>query len=156
MPEGTTGMKYFEEFTPGDTETTEGYQVTVEEIIDFAMKWDPQPMHTDPDAAKASGFGGLVASGVHLIAMAVRLLVTRPTHAAVIGALGVDQLRFLHPARPGDVVKVTIECMEARPSSTKADRGVVRSRVTLRNQRGEDLLTYVDALLVARRPAAAG
>ena len=149
-------MKYFEEFTPGDAETTEGYQVTAEEIIDFARKWDPQPMHTDPDAALASGFGGLVASGVHLIAMTVRLLVTRPTHASVIGALGLDQFRFLHPVRPGDVVRVTIECLGARPSSTKPDRGVVRSRVTLRNQRGEDLLTYVDALLVARRPDAAG
>lgn len=146
-------LKYLEDFTPGETETIDGYLVTTEEIIDFAKKWDPQPMHIDPKAAQTSNYGGLIASGAHLIAIAVRQLVARPARIATIGVLGLDQVRFLEPARPGDVIRLVRECIEARPSNSRSDRGVVRNQVTLSNQHDKRLLTYTDALLVARYPS---
>jgi acyl dehydratase len=146
-------VKYLEDFRPGTNETIDGYLLTAEEMIDFAKKWDPQPMHTDPEAAKGSNYGGLIASGAYLMAIAVHQLVTGPVRVATIGALGLDEVRFLEPARPGDVISVTSECIETRLSNSKPDRGVVRNRITLCNQRGKTLLSYIDTLLVARRPA---
>jgi acyl dehydratase len=145
-------MKYLEDFTLGETEIIDGYLITAEEIISFAQKWDPQPMHTDPKVAQTSSFGGLIASGVHLIAIAVHQLVTSPTPVATIGAVGVDHLRFLEPGRPGDVVRVSSECIEVRPSNSNPDRGVVRNKVILVNQDGKHLLSYVAILLISRRP----
>lgn len=143
--------RYFEDFTVGEIETIDGYRITVEEMIDFAKKWDPQPMHIDPEAAKASRHGGLIASGAYLMAISVHQLVTLPMPTATIGALGVDEMRFLGPARPGDTITVTRECLDVHPSKSKPDRGVVRNRITLSNQDGKPLLTYIDTLLIARR-----
>jgi len=146
-------MKYFEDFVVGETETIGGYLITAEEIVTFAQKWDPQPMHVDSEMAQASSFGGLIASGVHLIAIALHQLITRPTRVAIIGALGLDKLRFLEPARPGDVIKLTRECIKTHPSNSKPDRGVVRNKITLTNQDGKHLLNYIDTILVERRPS---
>lgn len=145
-------MKYFEDITLGESESIDGYVITAEEITEFARKWDPQPMHVDPNAAQKSNFGGLIASGAHLIAIVVRQLVTSSTPIAVIGALGLDEVRFLEPVRPGDVIRLTRECIEVSPSTSKPDRGVVRNRITLSNQHGKRVLSYVDTLLVLRRP----
>ena len=146
-------MRYLEDFKPGETETIDGYLLTEEEIISFAQKWDPQPMHIDPEAAKTSHFGGLIAAGAHLMAIGVHQLYARPTRPAVIGVMGLDHVRFLEPARPGDLIALLRECIEVRPSRSKPDRGVVRNRVTLINQHGKSLLRYEDTILVLRRPS---
>lgn len=145
-------MKYFEDFREGETATTRGYELGASEIIDFARRWDPQPMHIDPAAASALPQGGIIASGAHLLAISVRQLVTQHDQVAVIAGLSWDEVRFLHPAHPGDVLSLTRECIEVRPSRSKSDRGIVRNRITLRNQDDDELLSYVDTLLVARRP----
>ena len=145
------GKKYFEDFIPGKIETLGTHSVTSEEIIEYAEKWDPQPLHIDPDAAKESDFGGLIASGSHVFAIAVRLLVIQKPQVAIIAALECDKVRFTHPVRPGDVLTLYGECVETRPSRSKADRGVVRTRITLINQNGEQVLSFIDIILVLKR-----
>jgi acyl dehydratase len=145
-------MKYFEDFVDGETEVKDGHLLTAEEIIAFARQWDPQPQHLDPEAAAALPLGGLIAAGTHLLSLCVRTLVTGQTRIAVIAAMGWDEVRFLAPARPGDLLTLTRTCLEARPSASKPDRGVVRNRITLANQHGQEVLSFVDAILVRRGP----
>lgn len=149
-------MKYFEDFASGETEVKDGWPLAEAEMIAFARQWDPQPQHVDPQAARDLPLGGLIAAGTHLLALCVRLLVTGQTRIAVIAAMGWDQVRFLAPARPGDVLTLTRTCLEARPSASKPDRGIVRNEITLTNQRGQAVLSFVDTILVRRGPGPEG
>ncbi len=151
--DGIMTRKYFEEFRVGEQRTAGEYLVTEEEIIEFASKWDPEPFHVDRDAAQASVFAGLTACGSHIIAIRTWLIHRLPNKAHVLAGLGIDELRFAAPVRPGDRLSLTIECVEARPSSSKPDRGIVRSLLTVANQKGETVLTSNEAVLVARRGA---
>jgi acyl dehydratase len=148
-------MKYFEDFASGETEVKDGWPLTEAEIIGFARQWDPQPQHVDPEAAKALPLAGLIAAGTHLLALCVRQMVTGQKRIAVIAAMGWDEVRFLAPARPGDVLTLTRTCLEARASASKSDRGIVRNEITLTNQHGQAVLRFVDAILVRRRPGPA-
>lgn len=145
--------QYFEDFVPGEVITLGSYPVSSDEILDYANKWDPQPLHMDPEAAKSTPFGGLIACGTHVFAISVRLLVTQKTPVAVIAALGLDEVRFSHPVRPGDVLTLIRECLEVRPSKSKSYRGIVRNNIRLVNQNGEQVLSYIDTILVAKRSA---
>ena len=146
-------MKYLEDFVLGEVEKVGEHLLTQEDIIEYAKKWDPQFFHTDPEAAKKSVFKGLTAAGTHLIAITVLHLVTHQPRVSVLAALGWDEVRFLNPARPGDAVTLSRECLEIRPSTSKPDRGVVRNRLTLSNQKGNVLLCYIDTIMVAKRPS---
>ncbi len=145
--------KYFEDFQVGERATFGAHLVTREEIVEFAAKWDPQPFHLDEEAAAASSFGGLAASGAHVVAITVSLIVARDVQVATIAALGWDEVRFLAPVRPGDVLSLVHECLETRASRSKPDRGIVKNRIVALNDRGEPVLSYTDTILVARRPA---
>jgi len=120
----------------GEVEKIGEYKLTQEDIIEFGKKWDPQFFHVDPAAAKQSIFSGLVAAGVHLIAITVLQLVTHQPQVSVLAGLGWDEVRFLAPARPGDILTLLRECIKIRPSTTKLDRGIVKNRLTFRNQNG--------------------
>jgi acyl dehydratase len=146
-------LKYFEDFGVGEVEKVGEYKLSQEEIIEFGKKWDPQFFHIDPMAADQSVFSGLVAAGTHLIAITVLQLVTHQSKVAVLAGLGWDEVRFVGPARPGDILTLFRECIEIRPSTSKLDRGVVRNRLTLNNQNGQPLLIYADIILVAKRPS---
>ena len=126
--------------------------VDAEAIRAFAAQYDPQPFHLDEAAARSSVFGRLVASGWHTMALTMRLLVEGGLQPAwgLIG-LGADELRWPRPVEPGDVLQVEWEVIEARPSTSKPDRGIARFRITTRNQRGEVVLTLVTTVLVPRR-----
>jgi acyl dehydratase len=127
--------------------------VTREEIKRFASEFDPQPYHLDEDAAEHSVFGGLVASGWHTAAMAMRLAVaTRPFGPHPLLGLGVDQLRWLAPVRPDDVIHLEGEVVELTPSRSKP-QGIVRIKWTAFNQRGERVYTFNPIAIVPRRPA---
>ncbi len=145
-------MKYFEDFSPGETEVKNGWPLTEADIIEYARQWDPQPQHVDPEAARALPLGGLIAAGTHLLSLCVRLLVTGAERIAVIAAMGWDEVRFLEPARPGDLLTLSRRCLEARPSASKPDRGIVRNEIILANQHGRPVLRLVDTILVRRRP----
>lgn len=144
-------MKYFEDFGLGEVEKVGEYKLTQEDIIEFGKKWDPQFFHIDPTAAEQSIFSGLVAAGARLIAITVFQLVTHQPQLSVLAGLGWDEVRFLGPARPGDTLTLFRECIEIRPSKSNLDRGIVKNRLTLRNQNGQPLVMYVDTILVARR-----
>ena len=147
-------MKYFEDYVVGDYVQGGSYMVTKDEIVAFAREYDPQPFHIDEEAAKASVFGGLTASGFHTVAIQGKLIHALPDKGAVIAGLGWDEVRFANPVHVGDTLTLHLVCIETRPSTSKPDRGVVRSSITLRNQRGEDVLTSIHSILVKRRDTA--
>jgi acyl dehydratase len=149
-------MKYFEDFRVGERATAAAeYLVTEAEIIEFGTRFDPQPFHTDPVAAKASIFGSLVASSVHLFAMSVSFSRHLGAPTAAVSALGFDEMRMLAPARPGDRLFLRSETLMTRPSQSRPECGIVESRSELFNQRDETVMTYRGAFLVLRREASA-
>jgi acyl dehydratase len=150
------GDLYFEDFRPGREFRTDGATITESQILDFALAFDPQPFHLDAEAAKATIFGGLIASGFHTMALTFRLFAqTRALAACSLGSPGVDELRWLRPVRPGDTLRATVTVQEQRPSTSKPDRGIVRLHWTALNQRDEPVLTMTSMQLVRRRPPAA-
>jgi len=146
---------YFEDFEPGDAHEFPGrYTFTREAMIDFARQYDPQPFHMDEAAASRSIYGGLIASGWQTVGVTFRLAVEGLIgRTASMGSPGVEEVRWLRPVRPGDTVKVRAEVLDARPSQSKPDRGLVRVRYETSNQRDELVLTMVGLGLFGRRPA---
>jgi acyl dehydratase len=127
--------------------------VTREDIKRFAAEFDPQPYHLDEAAAEQSALKGLAASGWHTAAVAMRLVVeTRPFGPHPVLGFGVDELRWLAPVRPGDVIHLEGEVMELTPSRTKP-QGTVRLKWTAFNQRGEPVYTLTPIAAVPRRPS---
>jgi acyl dehydratase len=126
------------------------YLITAEEIKEVAARWDPQPFHMDEAAGEASHFGGLVGSGLHALAVSIRLGTEEVPRTAAIAGLGIDLLRFLAPLRPGDRLTQTDEIIETRLSGSRPDWGIVRGRRSLRNQDGVEVMTYVVTWAVAR------
>jgi acyl dehydratase len=145
-------MTYFEDLTVGQRESFGTYEVTESEIVDFAERYDPQPMHVDPEAARESMFGGLVASGWHTAAMCMRLLVENSlADSAAMGSPGVDELRWHEPVRPGDELVVETEILRKRPSESRPDRGLVRVDVAVRNGEGTLVMSMESLVLWKRR-----
>ena len=148
--------RWLEDFHPGDVAEFGDYAMTEEEIRGFAGSYDPQVFHTDPEAAKASIYGGLIASGWHTVGVMMRLAVDNfiPANAS-LGSPGIDELRWLQPVRPGDRLRVRITVQEVQPSRSKPDRGIVRLLMETLNQRGEVVMTVRGMNLYRRRPATA-
>jgi acyl dehydratase len=143
---------YFEDFKPGDRFDSPGVTVTESMIIDFALAYDPQPFHLDSRAAAASHFGGLVASGVQTLALGFRAFLQLGLFSACgMGSPGLDELRWLRPVRPGDTLRSEVEVVEAQPSRSKPDRGMLVMAFKIRNQRDEDVLTMRTMQLTRRR-----
>jgi len=144
--------KYLDDFRVGDVAYSKPIEVTKDEIIAFGRAYDPQPAHTDPAAAAAGPFGGLVASGLLTTALVLREPVEagRYGHVPIVG-LGIDRLEWLQPVRPGDRLTIRWEVIEVKASATKPDRGVVRLHAAAANQRGETVLTMVTAIVVPKR-----
>lgn len=134
--------RYFEDYVPGVVCVYGAIAIAETEIIDFARCYDPQPMHTDADAATRGPYGGLIASGWHTIALVMRVLVERYlSHVASIVSPGIDEVRWKAPVRPGDVLRVRVTVEEASLSRSKPDRGLVRTHVETLNQRDEIVLS---------------
>ena len=145
---------YFEDFVPGRVFELGTIGVTADEIIEFASKYDPQPFHIDPVAARATPFGGLIASGWHTCALYMRLLFDGLLHdSSSQGSPGMDELRWLAPVRPGDRLSATSTVVEATPSATKPNRGTVILRSEMTNQDGVVVLRMVGRGMYGRRPA---
>jgi acyl dehydratase len=145
----------FEDFIPGEVTTFGAYEVTKAEVIDFASQFDPQPFHLDEEAGRASMLGGLAASGWHSCSILMRLMFDGFMNGSTsIGSPGIDEVRWLKPVFPGDVLSVRQEILEARPSASKPDRGVVRFRFQLMNQKGEVVMEQTNPIFFARRQSA--
>ncbi len=143
---------WFEDLPVGWRSRVGTWSLGRDEVVSFASRWDPQPFHVDEDAARESLYGGLTASSLHLFAICTRLFFDHEARIAVLAMLGKDAVRFPKPARPGDVLAYDTECIEARPSRSQPDRGIVRLRDTVTNPSGEVVMTQEVTLLVARRP----
>jgi acyl dehydratase len=147
--------RYLEDLEVGERWTSAPIAITQEDIINFGLSFDPQPFHTDPEAAAAGPFGGLVASGWHLASMAMRVSV----EARIFGDLpvvgvGVDELRWLQPVKVGDVLTVERELVEIITLPDKPKRGIAKARLELKNQRGEVVMRMYGLSSVPKRPAA--
>jgi acyl dehydratase len=149
----SSDARYLEDLTVGERRAAGEFIVTEEESVAFARRYDPQAMHVDPEAAKIGPLGGLSASGWHTTAIVMRLI----THARLFGStpvlgLGVDELRWPTPVRPGDTIRAETEILSITPSRSKPEFGVVRIQITARNQRGEVVLKMIPNLWLPRRP----
>jgi acyl dehydratase len=144
---------YLEDLTPGLT--VEGGPITVDEeaAIAFARQFDPQPFHTDPVAARASFFGGLVVSGWHTAALSMRMLADTRVSQIVNGLIGLEarHIRWPNPTRPGDTLTVVAEILENRPSRSQPGWGTAVVRWTTRNQGGETVMVSENVIWVQRR-----
>lgn len=144
-------MLYFDDIEVGYRSKVGTYTLTESEVVEFASTWDPQPFHIDKGAASASIFGGLTASSLHLFAICTRLFFDHEDRIQILAMLGKEAIRIPNPARPGDVLTYTTECIQKKPSSSRTDRGVITLKDTLVNQHGQAVLTQEVALLVVRR-----
>jgi acyl dehydratase len=148
-------MIWFEDLEVGAETYFGSYEVTREEVIEFARKYDPQPFHLSDEAAAKTHFGRLAASGWHTCAMAMAAIARHvvETEQAGLGSPGVDELRWLKPVYPGDTLHVRSTIVEVRPSRSKPDIGSFRSATTVSNQDGVPVLTFISIVLMRRRPA---
>ena len=147
-------MRYFEDFKPGEVIELGSRTISKERILAFAREFDPQPFHTDEEAATRSIYGGLLASGWHTGSLLMRILydgLLKDT--ASLGSPGIDELRWLEPVRPDDTLTARMTIVEAIPSRSKPDRGLIRSLMEMRNQYGRVVLTIRGLSLLGRRPA---
>lgn len=142
----------FDDFAPGQKFACGEHTITEDEIVEFAHAYDPQPQHTDPEAAKHSMLGGLAASGWHLGALAMRLVVDNLlARSASLGSPGCEELRWLKPVRPGDRLRMEAEVLDTRASENKP-RGFVRMRWTMwrgPESNNERVMTIVTTLMMA-------
>lgn len=143
---------YFEDLKPGTVYELGTVTLSEQEIVDFAKLYDPQPFHVDVDAAQASIYGGVIASGWQTVCVFTRLFVDGFLgKAAAMGSPGIDELRWLQPVRPGTSLLASLEVIETRVSRSKPDRGIARLRCFMKDRAGEDVLTLIANVLFQRR-----
>jgi acyl dehydratase len=147
--------RWFEDFVPGAVYEFGHFEIGESEIIDFARRFDPQPMHLDPEAAARSPFGGLIASGWHTAGIMMRLFVDNflPGHAS-LASPGIDELRWTLPVRPGDVLRLRVTVLEAVRSRSKPDRGMIRTSIEVLNQDNAVVMTLKAMNLLRCRSSA--
>jgi acyl dehydratase len=144
---------HFEDFTPGTVFELGEVTVTEAEIIEFATKFDPQPFHVDPEAAKDSSFGGLIASGWHTGSLWMRLYADALLQDADSrGSPGMEEVRWRAPVRPGDTLTATTTVVDAQPSGTDPTRGTVFTESAMTNQNGVVVMTMKSRGMFGRRP----
>jgi acyl dehydratase len=144
--------RYFEDYVPGSVHDLGTISISESDIVEFARRYDPQAFHIDAEAARRTQFGGLIASGWQTAGLMMRLAVERYlSDPASLASPGVDELRWTQPVRPGDELSVRATVLEARPSTSKPDRGLVRTLFEVRNQRGEIVMTVKGMNMLKRR-----
>jgi len=148
-------MIWWEDFKVGERSEMGRHTFATDEIIAFARQFDPQPFHTDADAARDTPFGGLIASGWHTCAVGMRLMVENYIGRTVsLGSPGIDDIRWLKPVRAGDTLTYSRIVIESRASASRAGVGLVKHRWEAVSQSGETVLTMEGWGMYGRRPAA--
>ena len=147
-------VRYCDDIEVGERSDSPGVTLTESMILDFAFRYDPQPFHIDKTYAENGPYEGLIASGLHTLVLAHRMMLDgQIISESSMGASGMDELRWLKPVRPGDTLKVSSEVLEKRPSKSRQDRGRLRTFLQVKNQHQEVVMTFTVAYMVARRPA---
>ena len=147
-------MIYFEDFEVGAETYYGSYEVTREEVLEFARKYDPQPFHLSDEEAAKTHFGRIAASGWHTCAMTMAVIARYVVEdeQAGLGSPGVDELRWLKPVYPGDTLHVQGKVVDTRPSRSKPEIGSVRTETTVTNQHDVPVMRFTSIVLVRRRP----
>ncbi|MBT8438773.1 MAG: MaoC family dehydratase [Gammaproteobacteria bacterium] len=146
------GKRYLDDFQVGERFVSPGITITESEIIEFALKYDPQSFHMDINAASESLYGGLIASGFQTMALCFRLFIQNGMLAeSSMGSPGIDELQFLAPVRPGDTLHTENEVIEVKPSRSKQDRGIMRLKYVAINQHGDAVLSFIINHLLKRQ-----
>ena len=140
---------FFEDVVPGNAIHAGPYVIPEGELVAFASKWDPMPMHIHQ--ALADKHGGLTAPGIYLFAIKMRLVHMLPLRRTVIATVGYDEVRFHQPAHPGDALTLELKWTEKRRSRSKPDRGIVAGRYSLLNAAGELVMSHLDTVLMRLR-----
>jgi acyl dehydratase len=148
-------MKYLEDYEVGQRSSFGRYEVTREEVLEFAAKYDPQPFHLDDAAAAQTYFGRVSASGWHTCAMTMRMLVDNMAReqSAGLGSPGLDELRWLKPVYPGDTLRIEAEVIAVRRSRSRPEMGSTHNRITVFNQHDEPVMTMTSIGLVRCQPS---
>ena len=148
-------MIYFEDLEIGAETYFGSYEVTREEVIEFARKYDPQPFHVSDEAAAKTHFGRLAASGWHTAAMTMAVIARHVVEEeqAGLGSPGVDELRWKKPVYPGDTLHVRGKIIDKTPSQSRPEMGSFRSRTIVTNQDGLEVMSFEPIVLIRRRPA---
>jgi acyl dehydratase len=148
-------MIYFEDLAVGAETDFGSYEVTREEVLEFAGKYDPQPFHLSDEEAAKTHFGRIAASGWHTAAMTMAVIARKVVDSkqAGLGSPGIDELRWLKPVYPGDTLHVRGTILEKRESRSRPDIGSFRTQTTVTNQDGIPVMTFVSIVLIRRRPA---
>ena len=147
-------MRYFDDVEVGDATEFGHYDVTREEVLEFARKYDPQPFHLSDEAAAKTHFGRLAASGWHTCAMTMAVIARHVVddEQAGLGSPGVDELRWMKPVYPGDRLTVRGSIVEKIPSRSKPHIGVIRTKTIVTNQYGVDVMSFTSIVMMQRRP----
>jgi acyl dehydratase len=147
-------MLYFEDVEVGAIQRFGAYRVTREEVVEFAGRYDPQPFHLSDEEAARTHFGRLSASGWHTCAMTMSMVVAnlQEQKVAGLGSPGIDELRWLRPVYPGDTLSCETEVLEKRASQSRPEMGISKSRMTVFNQDGAPVMTFISTHLTATRP----
>lgn len=148
-------MIYFEDLVVGEETLFGHYDVTRDEVLEFARKYDPQPFHLSDEAAARTHFGRIAASGWHTAAMTMSVVVAAwgDKPSATLGSPGVDELRWLRPVYPGDRLTMRGKIVDKTPSRSKPGLGSMRTETTVTNQDGVDVMRFTSIVLIKRRPA---
>ncbi|WP_135535979.1 MaoC family dehydratase [Halostella pelagica] len=145
------GRTYFDDIEAGTVVSCGSTTVSEDDIVEFAEQFDPLDIHTDPEAAAESQHGGIIASGYHTLSLSVRLLVDEiRSERAVVGGLGIDDVRWHEPVRPGDTLTVENEVLDTRVSESNPETGIVHEAITVTNQDGVTVLSLENRELVER------
>ena len=146
-------MLYFEDLVPGSVQRFGHYEVTREEVIEFATKYDPQPFHLSDEAAAATHFGKLSASGWHTASMMMRMMADnmKAKRQAGLGSPGIEDLRWLRPVYPGDTLRCESELLDKRRSASRPEMGLFRGKTTVFNQNDEAVLSVLSTGLISVR-----
>ena len=147
-------MIYFEDLKVGTIADYGSYEVTREEVLEFARKYDPQPFHLSDDEAAKTHFGRIAASGWHTAAMTMAVIARHVVDQkqAGLGSPGIDELRWRRPVYPGDTLHVRGRIVDKAPSRSRPEMGSFRSEMTVTNQDDQPVLTFISIVLIRRRP----
>ena len=144
--------RYLDDFTIGEIFKAESFTLNEEQILEFALSYDPQPFHTDVVGATEGPYGGLIGSGFQTLTLCFCRVVQLGIFDTVsMGGPGIDEVRFLSPVRPGDTIHTQAEILSIKPSKTKSDRGIMRVQYRGYNQKGNEVISFITIMLGRRK-----
>lgn len=145
--------RYLDDFTVGEIFHTPRFTLSEGQILDYALMYDPQPIHIDAQHAAEGPYGGIIASGFQTLTLCFRMMIqTRVFETVSLGGPGLDELRFLAPVRPGDTINTEAEIISITPSRSKPDRGVLKIQCRGYNQHKDQVIGFIVIMMGQRAP----